>query len=208
MAAEPCPSCGVPVTTGYTRCPRCHAVLPGGEAAQRVAGSPAGVGGGTSAEAVPGLPGGGGAARWWIGGLVAVGVGLAVVVARCGSGGGGGGGGGTGDDGRLRAAPVEPTGDQPASGTAPSGTVARRPTLTPGPDPVQLIDAMERTLAAERVYASIERDDESVELRSRSCGEPALTAVVDRFASELRAAGVRTVRCVELHGAPVFTRDL
>lgn len=190
---QPCPACGIAVMIGYTKCPKCHAPMPGAQRTKR-----ASMAGGTTAERVEPAAAGGG---WlWLGAVAAVGIGLVVWGTQCRGGG-------------ARPAPaatVEEGGDSPGSAVAP--VVVPPPTLSPAspdrPDPSFAADALEGELAGERLYATVQARGEVLDLRSAFCAEARLGELVARHAAELRAAGVVRVRCSEPHGALAFERPL
>lgn len=188
-----CPACRVPVVAGYVRCPKCHAALP--QAGSR--GRPAyGEAGGTAlserrfpASAV----------------LVAlITVAAVVLVVRLRS-----------TDKKLEAAPAPTLPDPEAAvpRTAPATTTAPAPGLAPGPapaapDPSVAIRELESELRRQRLWGRAEITAGRVDLRSGSCGDPAMRPAVEGQRSLLRSAGLTKLRCVEQSGAVVFEREL
>jgi hypothetical protein len=188
MSQSTCPGCGVSVTSGYTRCPRCHAAMPSARMRRESL-----LAGGTSVA--PEATGGG--IGWWIAiGLVVVGGAIALVVVLSGGGG--------------RAAPPSDPVDPDRAAIAPAPTTA--PPDPPVPpvrlDPLGALDRLERVLATERLYGKGTVRGEVVELRSELCSAARLRAIVLEKAGDLRAQGLTSLRCVEPHGAEVFTQPL
>ncbi len=200
--SQPCPSCGISVMTGYVKCPKCHAPMPGGPASarQRRASMQAG---GTTSQRIEVLgDGGGGPLLWIIGALVLAG-GLAIWATQC--------RGGTqptqpsanvADEAALREPAVPVQGEQvppilPTTGGS-----------TGGGDPSFAADTLEGELAGERLFATVQVQGDVLDVRSAFCGEARLGDIIGRHASELRAAGVTRVRCSETYGTQVFERGL
>jgi hypothetical protein len=75
-------------------------------------------------------------------------------------------------------------------------------------DPSGAADQVEAALANERLYAKVTVQGGTVELRSSFCTESRLRAIVDGAAARFAAEGVASVRCVEPHGALVFTMTM
>lgn len=191
-ARPSCPSCGVAVTPGYQRCPRCHRPLPSAVRFSRIASE---VGGGATSlepevETV---------ARWpWYGAGIAVLAGAVAVIVIGASG------------GHARAPlPDDPVVDDEVAEPE-DDTVADEPTLAVArpPDPGPAADLLARELAKIRLYATIEPLGEVVEIRSSFCAEPAMATVLGAVAPDLREAGMASVRCRALHGAEQWARAL
>src|SRR5438105_2630348 len=82
MVTTPCPGCGVAVTVGYAKCPRCHAQMPGAERPKPSAA------GGTSVETAEAFVAPSGASPLVLGGIVAVAAALIIVLVVRAAGGG------------------------------------------------------------------------------------------------------------------------
>lgn len=191
VSSVPCPACGVAVTAGYPRCPRCHAPMPG-------AGAPRGrrdthQGGGTTVKERP--------SRWSAAALVVAVVGVvagvvALVLTR-------------GAAHHTVAEPtVTPVAPPPVSARTLDEPAAPPAEVAPVRDPWPVLDRLERAAAGERLYLKATARGASVELRSSFCGEARVEALVDAALPALRAQGIARVTCVELHGAAVFARTL
>jgi len=202
MGSTPCPGCGIAVTVGYARCPRCHAPMPSAGRMMRASagGGTSLEGGGTSVAASP--DGATGNRRVLIAAVAGIGlIVAAVLVAR--------------SLGRDRRAPVpaaapEAVAEPAAAPVAPpSADEPIAPSLSPAaPDPAVAAAALARALAAARLFGTVEVRGDTVEIRSAACSDGALAAELARYAADLRAGGVTTARCRELHGAEVFARPL
>ncbi len=194
--SQPCPSCGVNVLIGYTKCPKCHVAMPG--AAARV--KRASMAGGTTSERIEVIAAAGSGGRVFGVIVLVLGAGLAVWATQC---------RGKSRSAAPLAAPVE-TG--PRVGSASVEPVATDPGATPTnptrTDPAYAADALESELAGERLYATIDVEGDLLHVRSAFCAEVRLGEIVARYAGELRSGGVIRVRCSETHGAQVFERAL
>lgn len=185
----PCPGCGVAVTVGYTRCPRCHAPMPSARIRRETRQA-----GGTSIKT---------AARptpWpWIAGgaLVAIGVIIAIVVAARGKP-----RAAAETDEDVEAEPVTPGVAAPQEGPP------QPPTPPTRLDPYGAADRLERALASERLFAKSTLRGPAVELRSEFCATPRLRELIAEATADLRAQGLTSLRCIEIHGAEVFTQPL
>ena len=188
LKARTCPRCNVAVAPGYVRCPRCHAELP----ATRSRSSSFGTG--TAVDAVP--------SRTPLyaaiaGGVVAVGL-IVWFVTRDGD-----------------AAPVStPSIEEAAAEEAAPGPGAAAPTPTPtatpesGPSRASALGELARAFNADRVFATVSAEGDTVALASSMCDEASLSSVLGGASAALRAAGFRAVRCKALHGAVIFERGL
>lgn len=201
--SQPCPTCGISVMTGYVKCPKCHAPMPGGPASARQRRASMQAGGTTSQRIeVLGEGGGGGTLLYVIGALVLAG-GLAIWATQCrGTRERPAAAANVADEGPLREAAVPLPGEQvppilPTSG-GPTG----------GGDPSFAADTLEGELAGERLFATVQVQGDVLDVRSAFCGEARLGEIIGRHASELRAAGVARVRCSETYGTQVFERGL
>ena len=192
-----CPACGVPVVPGYVRCPRCHAALPLGPRARSLSGRPDP--GGT---AVPrrGFPT---AAVVVAGGIVA-----ALIVVASVRGGGK-------PTAAAQDSPAEPV--VVAAQPLPAG-VASASLGVPAPVPTAAEAAaqdrrgaalhLEDTLRRARLWGRAEIAGQRIDVRSGSCGDPAMRPAIEGEQAVLRGAGLTRLRCLEQSGAVVIERDL
>ena len=183
------------MVSGYVKCPRCHAVLPGSGRFRR-----SGDAGGTSVErGFPIVP--------VAVGVVAVAVVLVLVL-----------GGATK---KKEAAPATPPAGETSEPAAPAGVVP--PNTAPpaatvqrtleipsasGPDPRAAAGELERALGRQRLWSSVQAAGDRVEIRSGSCGDPGMGPAIDAARTGLRGAGLTRLRCLAQSGAVVFERDL
>lgn len=180
------------MVSGYVKCPRCHAQLPG--SVRRVRPDP----GGTTVErrASPLGPVAAGALA----------IALVLVLVR------GGGGGGEPQ------APAEEVDQAEAAGPAPAAPPegAARPARTleippagpAGPDPRAAAAELARALGRQRLWSSVQASGDRVEVRSGSCEDPEMGPMIDAARPALRDAGLTRLRCLAQSGAVVFERDL
>lgn len=195
-----CPSCGVAVVPGYVKCPRCHAVMPGGG---RFRGGASAGGTAVQERGFPVVP-------VAIGGL-AVAVVLFLVL-----------GGRTrkpapppteeGTTAEAAPAPI-PANAAPVPAAPPIGAAllpARPPEIpgTAGPTPAAVAAELERALGRQRLWSSVQASGNGVDVRSASCGEPAMGPMIEAARTALRGAGLTRLRCLAQSGAVVFERDL
>lgn len=99
---------------------------------------------------------------------------------------------------------AEPVG-RPAGarrGSAPASAPAQRP------NPADAIGTLRRALSKARLFAQLAPDGEHLELRSASCDDSRLGALLDEAKEALVESGFRRVRCLQPHGQVVFERDL
>ena len=214
----PCPKCAVAVPIGYVKCPRCHAPMPAVPRLRRESMRDA-IAGGTS---VPEPETGG--FPWLLAGVCAAAA-TAAVIWYVSSGGaraadsaaGAATGAGSGAPAMTASAPpVAPAGSTGpgGGGAAGSGSAADvEPSPTPAVDPrprqrADAIAALGRTLAADRLWATVEAVGDAVVIRSSFCADTGVGAHVDAAHDQLAGAGFRAVRCLEKAGAPVWQRDL
>lgn len=194
-----CPSCGVAVIPGYVKCPRCHAVLPSSGRVPRPTDP-----GGTSVEerAFPLVP-------------IAIGVAAIGVVALLVLGGGRKKAAPDSDTSEAPSALVQPPAGAPPAPQPPDNAAPPRPAPRPpdipsaaGPSPGAAATELERALAGQRLWSSVQASGDRVEVRSGSCGDPAIGTVIDAARTALRGAGLTRLRCLAQSGAVVFERDL
>lgn len=182
------------MVSGYVKCPRCHALLPGSGQFRRNIDP-----GGTALEerSFPFVPVA----------LGAIAVALVVFFVL-----------GRGDD--RKKAPSEPPAEDPAAlpvepapaaapGAArPARTLDIPPAAPAGPDPRAVAAELERALGRQRLWSSVQASGDRVEVRSGSCGDPAMGPLIDAAQAALRDAGLTRLRCLAQSGAVVFERDL
>ena len=191
-----CPACGVAVVPGYVKCPRCHAGLPAGIwRTKRTTLDPGGT-------AVPrrGVP------PWVV--LGAVGLVLVVLVALALRGG----------SKKTEAPPRAPPEPIPAVVANPQPRPPTVTTQTAAPTPAQAqvavadprpaVAELKAALRAQRLWGAVEIVGQRVDVRSGSCADPAMRALIEAKKSMLHGAGLTNLRCVEQSGAVVFERDL
>ena len=190
-----CPACGVTVVSGYVRCPKCHAGLPlGATHTKRLAA----VSGGT-ALARKGFP--------ISAVIVALGVTAAIILVF-----------GMRSSGRKTEAALLPPPEPAEAGSAappsraipPAGAPAPPPAV-PAPiaqDPAAAATDLENTLRRQRLWSRVETTGQRVDIRSGSCGDPAMRTAIDGKRPLLHGAGLTKLRCLEQSGAVVFERDL
>jgi hypothetical protein len=192
MSGAVCPSCGVPVVPGYVRCPKCHKALPPPRRASTV------TEGGTavpSSNRVPMFAALGGAVLA-IGGVVYLAV--------------------RGDD-RPSASAEAPASETEAEDPTnqlddpPRGGPEPFEPPSPGPataNPGAIANELRAALQRQRLWSTVTVIGDRVEVRSGSCGEPAMTAMLDDAAASFKAAGLTRLRCLEQSGRVVSDRDL
>jgi hypothetical protein len=193
MTAVTCRSCGVAVTPGYVRCPKCHASLP----ASRRPTQPT-PGGGTAVPSRAGVP------------ILPIVLGVVAVAAIAGT-----------IAWRLHdrsSSPSAPaasaaTSEKPATPTpiAPQTAPpsANEPAATPAPPNADAVArALDRSLKRARLWSTVTVVGARLDIRSSSCGDANLPRVVQEARAELREAGIAKVRCLEMSGKIAFERDL
>lgn len=182
-----CPACGVAVVPGYARCPKCHAALP-----RRLATN---VEGGT---AVPETRRRGPLAAIVAAGIVGLGLILWLGLRH-----------GHTDRPIVKpaVAPVQPTTVAVAQPALASGA-PEIASVPKGPAPETIASELSRTLDKQRLWSTVTVAGSRVDVRSGSCGDPAMQAPIAAAAPSFKAAGLTTLRCVEQSGAVVFTREL
>lgn len=198
-ATVPCPGCGVAVSAGYPRCPKCHGVMPR-PSTSRVTARGA-VAGGSSVEDARRAGVG-----WVVGGVAGAAaiLGVAWWMLR--------------DDGRARAAaaPDAASAEEGAEGddgeaADPEAEAPRARAAAPvddGPDLPRAMRALDDALRVERLWSKLRRERDVVVVESAQCDDPAMAPVVEAHLEALAAAGASAVRCLALHGAVMFERGL
>lgn len=190
LARPSCPSCGIAVTPGYQRCPRCHHELPTSVRFSRIADG----GGATSAAPIDEPQ-----RRWpWYVVGFAILAGAVAVVA-------------IGSSRGSHAAPIldAPAVAAPPVEPQPGGADDEQLQPAPArPDPGPIGDRLARNLARVRLYATVEVIADTLEIRSSFCADPGVPGLVAEVAPDLEAAGVVAVRCRALHGAEQWSRPL
>lgn len=199
-----CPSCGVAVTPGYVKCPRCHAALPKVPRTVRHTGGmvPGGTAvGGTGDDDASGPP-------WLLllgGGTLVVAL-VAWLVMR--------------DTTPAAPAPVVlPATSSPSAAPPPAGeqrgdapgvaTAAEVASAGPSVEQRQAaaLGALDVRLRRDRLWAKLEQPSAgTLRIVSALCEEPELSAAVAEQAGALVEAGVGTVECRARHGGLVWTK--
>ncbi len=189
MTVLTCPSCGVAVTTGYVRCPKCKRPLP------RIR-LRTGMEGGTAVASAR--------RRMWpyavavVAGLV---VAIFVVVPAV-----------RGKKAAPSDAATAPVAAQPAPAAAPASTApapAPAPAAAPtGPSAQLLANELDHTLKRKHLWSTVEIVGDHVDVRSSSCRDKELPPVLDGALGGFKAAGMSRLRCLEQSGTVVFQRDL
>ena len=187
MAGEVCPKCGVAVTPGYVRCPKCRAPLP--RRAQTSVGP-----GGTAVDSrpFPVIPAA-------IAGVVIV-IAILFFALR---------GGGK----SVAAPPPSPT-PSPTPSPSPSPTPSPTPTPTPlppaanRPTPESVAAELDRTLKRKHLWSTVSAVGDHLEIRSGSCRDPGMAAELASASAQAKAAGLSRLRCLEESGTVVIERDL
>lgn len=186
-----CPACGVAVVSGYVKCPKCRAALPYSSGRRgRATHNPGGtaVKEGESSVAAFAIP-------------VVIAIAAVVFLATR-----------DGDEPSPDPAIV----NQPAQPN-PSGLVqvpvaqpapVETPLGQPAADPSAAVGELERTLQRQRMFAAIEITGTRIDLRSSSCGEPAMTSTIAAAGASLRGVGLTRLRCLAQSGTVVLERDL
>lgn len=173
---------------GYARCPKCRKPLP-----RR---APTAIQGGTSVEETSRGP----LIAAIASGLAILGV-LAYFATR-------------GGDDKPTVAPVvapttvQPTTAGPTDTPVPFQDDRPRPAQPSGPDPTTVAGNLERDLKRQRLWSNVTINGNRVEVRSASCGDPAMGPLLDASAPDFKAAGVTRLRCVEQSGRVVSDREL
>ena len=188
-----CPSCGVPVVTGYVRCPKCHAALPYGSGRiKRTSIEP----GGTAVDSGGGFP--------WAAVIVAVVV-AGVIALFFGFRGGG-------KKQEPAATPAEPVAGAVAPAPPPTTNATPSPVVTPAqpaaPSPRLLGAELDRQLKRQRLWSTVSITGNTVDVRSSSCGDPQMKPALDAGTGGFHAAGLTRLRCMEQSGHVIFERDL
>lgn len=198
MQGAACPKCGVAITPGYVRCPKCRAPLPATARVQRASVGP----GGTAVPDKPRFP-------WGIV-LFGIAMGMAAFVTFVALP-------AFEDYRRPRthrdagAAAVEVTPEPSATPTpapTPALTQPTGNTAPVGPSPQAVASELERSLKRKRLWSTVQIIGDHADIRSGSCKDPALTAEVDAVLAALKTAGTSRLRCLEQSGTVVFQRDL
>lgn len=178
-----CPKCGVPITPGYVRCPKCRAKMPSRAPSSVTAGG----------LALPESESGG--FLWGLLAIVALVGGLTLATwprAKSLLG--------MMPDANPAAVDeaTEEDADEPAAAASP-------PAEKPRPDgAAELRDA----LAQAELYSKIRDRGTVLEIESSECESNELKAIINRQTTVLKESGYTAVRCVALHGEEMFKRPL
>lgn len=191
-----CPACGVAVVPGYVRCPKCHAGLPVTGRLKRATGDPGGTAVATKGFPIAPL-------------LVAVGVAATIIVVfevrnRTAT-----------KPAPVVAAPAEPLeavragpAVRPVGQAAPAAP-APAPTGSTAPiDPRAAVAELEAVLRTQRLWGRVDVASPRLDVRSGSCGDPAMRPAIEAKKAVLHGAGLTRLRCVAQSGAVVFELDL
>jgi hypothetical protein len=191
-----CPACGVAVVPGYVRCPKCHAGLPVTGRLKRATGDPGG-----TAVVNKGFP---------IAPLVvAVGVAAAIIVvfevrSR-----------GAKKPAPVLVAPAEPfeavraaPAVRPVGQAALAAPATTQTGSTAAVDPRAALAELEAVLRTQRLWGRIDVAGPRLDVRSGSCGDPAMRPAIEGKKPVLHSAGLTRLRCVAQSGAVVFELDL
>jgi hypothetical protein len=182
------------VVPGYVKCPKCHKRLP-------VVRSKTGMTeGGTAVDSGPGFP-----------------VGIVVIVAAVLGAGlifyfGFRGKSGQGPSAKQDAGLVQTSAAVEAA--QPSNAAAVEAAQTPAgggtaaPNPDALANELERALKKQRLWSTVSVSGARIDVRSGSCGDPAMAPAIDARIASFKASGLTHLRCVEQSGRVVFERDL
>lgn len=185
MSGAFCPACGVAVVPGYVRCPKCHKPLP-----RR---APTAVVGGTAVESRSRTP---------LLALIGVGLLVAALIIYFGFR-----SSKSEPKKAVAATPAQPT--QAAQPVTPQEQApAPRPVTPTGPDPNMAASDLERTLRKQRLWSTVSVEGSRVDVRSGSCGDPAMAPALDASVASFKAAGLTQLRCVEQSGRVASSRDL
>ncbi len=191
-----CPKCGVAVTPGYIKCPRCQAGLPRMPRAGRMT-----AGGGTAVEGPTPFP--------WLPvvvGAVAVGGVVAWLALR------------GGPTPAAAVAPVAPAANLPAPVAPPSEAFTPDVAVAAsGSAAASIGDAaakargtatLEDRLKRERLWSKVDLSGAVLRIASALCAEAGMAPAVDEAAADLKAGGVTRVECRAGHGGLEWARDL
>jgi hypothetical protein len=181
-----CPSCGVAVVPGYVKCPKCHKALPRRATTAVV--------GGTAVDSKSRGP-----LLAVIAGALVLGAIVAYLGLRS-----------TKSEPRQQAAaaPVQAQVAQPETPTETLAAAEVRPTAPTTPDPGAVASDLERNLRKLRLWSTVSVEGSRVDVRSGSCGDPAMAPVLDTSVPSFKAAGLTKLRCLEQSGRVVSDRDL
>ncbi len=194
MPAPPrptCPGCGVALTPGYPRCPKCHHALPTSVRMARTDG------GGATGLASEDAADRGLRWPWYLAGLALLGLAVALVAS------------GLRDERPAVELPDDPELVEPGPEPVVTDEPATPPPVpTSRPDPTPIADRLARLMAGVRLYATVEAVDEVVEIRTGFCDDPRIGELLGEVAVDLKQAGVVSARCRAPHGAEQWSRPL
>jgi hypothetical protein len=118
------------------------------------------------------------------------------------------------------ASPGSPASPASAPQPAPAAQAVPAPTPAPAPpkpleippatapNPAAAAAELERALGQQRLWSSVQPSGARVDVRSDSCGDPAIGPVIEAARGTLRGGGLTRLRCLAQSGAVVFERDL
>jgi len=198
MTAGPtCPACNIAVLPGYTKCPKCHALLPYSKGSTKRAGTSIDPGG-TVAEKKASMLVPIAATVLVTGGIIA----FFAMRSRHGSA-------------EARdAAVVEsaaPGAAPPNAAPPPPPSQPTQPLVTrqgPAPSPIAAAADLEKQLRHVRLWSTVVPTGSRVDVRSTTCADPNMAAAIEAARPPLRTAGLTKLRCLEESGRVVFERDL
>lgn len=101
---------------------------------------------------------------------------------------------------------VTPTAPTPVTPVAPPAPVESIKSTGPSPDSVA--QSLKSALSKQRLWSDVEVVGSKLEIRSGTCEEAAMGATVTSASPQLKASGLKKVRCLDKSGRPVFERDL
>jgi hypothetical protein len=102
----------------------------------------------------------------------------------------------------------------PRATPTPVVVAAAAPAPTPqrpgaaAPDPGAAATDLEGVLRKQRLWNRVDITGSRVDVRSGSCGDPAMRPAIEGRRAVLRGAGLTRLRCVEQSGAVVFEYEL
>ena len=108
-----------------------------------------------------------------------------------------------------RGNPVErSTTAAPPPSAASAACALPQPAAPSAPRPDAIAADLERSLKKQRLWSTVNIVGDHVDIRSGSCGDPAMKSSLELVAGTFKAAGLTKLRCVEQSGSLVFDRDL
>ncbi len=102
----------------------------------------------------------------------------------------------------------QPVAQQPTNTAVPFADDQPRVQQPTRPDPAAAAAGLERDLKRQRLWSTVTVTGNRVEVRSGSCEDPAMAPLLDAAVTDLKAAGIARMRCVEQGGRVVSDREL